>query len=78
MASKAVTARFSTPEELEAALCDLRRFGAVNCSPAPGSFRPRGPEVLHFTVSVSRLSMARAVVTREGGKLLPEGDRLSP
>ena len=73
MLSQGVTARFSTPEEMEKALCDLRRLGAVSCLPTLETGRWKGPGVLHFTVSPARLSMARAVVIRAGGKLIARG-----
>lgn len=71
MPSACVAARFDSPEALEAALCDLRRLGAVRCAGALG-LRPGGaPAVLRVSVRPGNASLARAILRRAGGSILP-------
>ena len=70
MRATPLTAQFRSGEDLEAALCDLRRMGAVHCS---GAFSPGeccGTPTLRVTVRRDDASMARAVLRRAGGVIL--------
>lgn len=70
MKTARVTARFPDEASLEAALCDLRRLGAVEC--APTLLRPMGAgPVLRCTVRSPAASMTRAAIRRAGGRLSP-------
>ena len=71
MPSVSVSARFGSAEQLETALSDLHRLEAVRCAGALG-FRPVGlPAVLHVSVRPSDASLARAILRRAGGAILP-------
>ena len=69
MLSKAITARFPSAEELESALWDLRRFGAVRCTPSLHGVLLERP-TLHVTVRPEDMSLARAVLRRAGGTII--------
>ena len=69
MLSKAITARFPSAEELEAALWDLRRAGAVRCTPSLHSALSEHP-TLHVTVRPDDASMTRAILRRAGGTVI--------
>lgn len=69
MHASAISARFASPEALEAALWDLRRLGAVCCSPGLAGGTPAG-STLHVTVRPGDASMARAILRRAGGVIL--------
>ena len=68
--SEHVSARFECREELETALCDLRRLGAVHCPPALWDQPGRTPETVHLSVPAAEASMARAILRRAGGTIL--------
>lgn len=70
MPSVNVTARFSSAESLESALCDLRRLGAVHCAGALGLRPGTVPAVLHVSVRAADVSLARAILRRSGGAIL--------
>ena len=65
-----IEARFGSAEELETALSDLRRLGAVRCSGALGLRMGESPSVLHVSVRTDDASLARAIVRRAGGAIL--------
>ena len=69
MLSKAITARFPSADALEAALWDLRRLGAVGCTPTLQGAVWEKP-TLHVTVRPGDASMARAILLRAGGTIL--------
>ena len=68
--SGSISARFGEPEALEAALCDLRRLGAVRCSGVMGLRPGETPAVLHISVRAEDASLARAILLRAGGTIL--------
>ena len=70
MPSVHVTARFRSAEELEAALCDLRRLGAVRCTGALEPVVGNAPPVVHVSVRPGDASLARAILCRAGGAIL--------
>ena len=68
MTAEQITVRFSSEEQLSAALADLRRAGAVSplgWPPGPGGLAP----TLHFSVPARQAALARAIVRRAGGRL---------
>lgn len=69
MFCQAITARFASPEALEAALWDLRRLGAV-CRGSQLAGDGAAGSTLHITVRPDDASMARAILRRAGGTLL--------
>ena len=71
MRSVCVSARFCCREELESALSDLRRLGAVHCAGSARSPAGGAPGVVHVSVAAANASMARAILRRAGGELLP-------
>ena len=70
MPSVNVAARFGSREELETALCDLRRLGAVHCFGAMKVPSWTTAPVLHVSVRPGDESLARAILRRAGGAVL--------
>lgn|GEM_PF-982390 len=70
MRATPLTASFRSGEDLETALSDLRRLGAVRC--AGSLVRPgeSAAPTLRITVRRDDASMARAVLRRAGGVIL--------
>ena len=66
-----VAARFDTAEQLDAALFELRRSGAVchtgTLSPPPFY----SPPTLHVAVRPENAVLARAILRRSGGAIIP-------
>ena len=66
-----VTARFDTAEQLDAALFELRRSGAV-CH--TGTLSPEmfpAAATLHVAVRPENAVLARAILRRSGGAIIP-------
>ena len=70
MTGISLSARFRDGEELNAALSDLRRLGAVRCREELRAAPEVGGSVLHLTVRLRDASMARTIVLRAGGVIL--------
>ena len=68
MRNEEITARFSSPEELSAALSELRRSGAVCHIGTLPAGELRAPTV-HLTVRADDRSLARAILRRSGGEV---------
>ena len=71
MPMRSVTASFPSPEHLDAALFELRRSGAVchtgTLVPPPFAANP----TLHVTVRPEDAVLARAILRRSGGAIIP-------
>ena len=70
MTSVHVKARFGSAEELERAMSDLRRLGAVRCAGPAGEWMMRAPSVVHVSVPPPDAALARAILRRAGGTIL--------
>ncbi len=68
--SVCVSARFECREELESALWDLRRLGAMRCQGIVDAPAGRTPETVHLSVPSANASMVRAILRRAGGTIL--------
>lgn len=69
MHTQQLTARFSTGDEVNAALADLRRSGAV-CHTGAIPYDGLGAyPVLRFTVRENDLCLAKAIIRRAGGRV---------
>ena len=69
MHTQQLTARFPTGEEMNAALADLRRSGAV-CHAGAAAYDGRGPSpVLRFSVREADLFLAKAIIRYGGGRV---------
>ena len=69
MHTQQLTARFSTGDEVNAALAYLRRSGAVWHTGAIPYDAPGAYPVLHFTVRESDLCLAKAIIRHAGGRV---------
>ena len=70
MPSVTVAPRFGSRDDLAAALCDLRRLGAVHCFGAMKVPSWTVSPVLHVSVRPGDESLARAILRRAGGAVL--------
>ena len=72
MHTQQLTARFPTGEEMNAALADLRRSGAV-CHTGAIPYDGMGPSpVLRFSVREADLCLAKAIIRHAGGRVYRE------
>ena len=71
MFTQSVAARFETREAMDAALFELRRSGAVchTGTLSPGTFPAAA--TLHVTVRPENAVLARAILRRSGGAIIP-------
>ncbi|MBQ3276075.1 MAG: hypothetical protein IJH47_03330 [Oscillospiraceae bacterium] len=70
MTTTSVTARFDTAEQLDAALFELRRSGAV-CHTGALSPPYLSPPTLHVAVRPENAVLTRAILRRSGGAIIP-------
>ena len=69
MHTQQLKARFPTGEEMNAALADLRRSGAV-CHTGAIPYDGIGPSpVLRFSVREADLCLAKAIIRHAGGRV---------
>ena len=69
MHTQQLTARFPTGDEMNAALADLRRSGAV-CHTGAIPYDGLGPSpVLRFSVRESDLCLSKAIIRHAGGRV---------
>ncbi len=68
--TQSVTARFDTAEQLDAALFELRRSGAV-CHTGALAAPWVSPTTLHLAVRPENAVLARVILRRAGGAIIP-------